>query len=45
MIGLARLHTYRAGEFRLFDVPVNEARKLQKRLMSEGFVITHTETV
>lgn len=45
MIGLARLHTYRAGEFRLFDVPVQEARKLKKQLQAEGFAIVHTETV
>ena len=45
MIGLVRLHTYKAGEFRLFDAPLWEARKLMKRLQAEGFVIAHTETV
>jgi hypothetical protein len=45
MIGLVRLHTYKAGEFLLVDVPLKEARKLQKRLTSLGFVIAHTETV
>lgn len=45
MIGLARIHAYKAGEFHLFDIPVKEARKLKKRLMSEGFAIAHTETV
>lgn len=45
MIGLVRLHTYRAGEFRLFDAPLKEARKLKKHLVAEGFVIAHTETV
>ena len=45
MIGLVRLYTYKAGEFRLFDVPLKEARKLQKRLTSEGCEIAHTETV
>ena len=45
MIGLVRLHTYKAGEFHLFDAPLREARKLKKRLMSLGFAIVHTETV
>ena len=45
MIGLVRLHTYKAGEFHLFDAPLREARKLKKRLQAEGFVIAHTETV
>lgn len=45
MIGLVRLHAYRAGEFHLFDTPVKQARKLKKRLQSEGFTIAHTETV
>ena len=45
MIGLVRLHTYKAGEFHLVDVPLREARKLKKRLQAKGFVIAHTETV
>ena len=45
MIGLVRLHTYKAGEFRLFDIPLREARKLKKQLQADGFVIAHTETV
>ena len=45
MIGLVRLHTYKAGEFHLFDAPLWEARKLKKRLQADGFVIAHTETV
>ena len=45
MIGLVRLHTYKAVEFHLFDAPLREARKLKKRLQAEGFVIAHTETV
>ena len=45
MIGLVRLHTYKAGEFHLVDVPLREARKLKKRLQADGFVIAHTETV
>ena len=45
MIGLARLHTYKAGVFRLFDVPLEEARKLKERLQADGFVIAHTETL
>ena len=45
MIGLVRLHTYKAGEFHLFDAPLREARKLKKRLQAKGFVIAHTETV
>ena len=45
MIGLVRLHAYKDGEFRLFDAPLREARKLKKRLQADGFVIAHTETV
>ena len=45
MIGLVRLHTYKAGEFHLFDAPLREALKLKKRLQADGFVIAHTETV
>ena len=45
MIGLVRLYTYKAGEFRLFDAPLREARKLKKQLQADGFVIAHTETV
>jgi len=45
MIGLVRLHAYRAGEFYLVDVPMKEARKKRIELNKEGFTITHTEHV
>ncbi len=45
MIGLARIYSYRAGEFLLVDVPVKEAKTKVKELKAEGRVIVHTETV
>ena len=45
MIGLVRLHTYKAGEFLLVDVPLKEARRKAKELRQEGRVIAHTERV
>jgi len=45
MIGLVRIHAYKAGIFQLFDVPVREARKMRSYLIANGFVISHTETV
>ena len=45
MVGLIRIHTYKAGEFLLVDVPLEEARRKAKELRQEGRVITHTERV
>ena len=45
MIGLVRLHAYKAGVFHLFDAPLREARKLKEQLQADGFVIAHTETL
>lgn len=45
MVGLVRLYTYKAGEFLLVDVPLEEARRKAKALRQEGRVITHTERV
>jgi len=45
MIDLIRMHTYKAGEFFLVDVPKKEARKKRIELNKEGFVIAHTELV
>ena len=45
MVGLVRLYTYKAGEFLLVDVPLEEARRKAKELRKEGRVITHTERV
>ena len=45
MIGIIRLHTYKAGEFLLVDVPLSEARRKAEELRREGRVITHTERV
>lgn len=45
MIGMARIHAYKAGIFQLFDVPIKEARKMRAYLIANGFVISHTETV
>lgn len=45
MIGVARIYSYRAGEFYLVDVPVKEAKTKVKELRAEGRIITHTETV
>lgn len=45
MIGLARLHCYRQGVFKLVDVPVSEARRVQRELTLDDWVVTHTELV
>jgi len=45
VINLARIHSYKAGIFQLFEVPRNEARKMVKHLIANGFVVTHTEIV
>lgn len=45
MIGLARLHCYRQGVFMLVDVPVSEAKKKQRELILDDWVVTHTELV
>ncbi len=45
MIGLVRLHTYKAGEFWLVDVPLKEARHKAKQLKADGRIIVHTESV
>ena len=45
VVGLVRLYTYKAGEFLLVDVPLEEARRKAKELRKEGRVITHTEQV
>ena len=45
MVGLVRLYTYKAGEFLLVDVPLEEARRKAEALRQEGRIITHTERV
>lgn len=45
MINLARIHSYKAGIFQLFEVPKHEARRMVKHLIANGFVVTHTELV
>ena len=45
MIGLARLHCYRQGVFKLVDVPVNDAKKKQKELTLDDWVVTYTQVV
>jgi hypothetical protein len=45
VIGLARLHCYKAGEFWLVDVPRGEAKHRRLELERNGWVVTHTELV
>ena len=45
MVGLCRLYCYRQGVFKLVDVPVTEARKMQRELTLDDWVVTHTEHV
>ena len=45
MIGLARLHCYRQGVFKLVDVPIKEAKRMQRELTLDDWVVTHTEHV
>ena len=45
MVGIARLHAYQKGVFTLVDVPVKEAKRKQRELSRQGFIITHTEIV
>ena len=45
MINLARLHAYRAGEFRLVEVPKEKARFKRLELAKAGWIVTHTEIV
>ena len=45
VIGIARLHAYQKGVFTLVDVPVKEAKRKQRELSRQGYVVTHTEIV
>ena len=45
VVNLARLYAYRAGKFWLVDVPVKEARWKRLQLLSEGWIVTHTDIV
>ena len=45
VVGIARLHAYQKGVFTLVDVPVKEAKRKQKELSRQGYVVTHTEVV
>jgi hypothetical protein len=45
MIGLARLHCYRQGVFKLVDVPVADAKRMHRELTLDDWVVTHTERV
>ena len=45
MVGLCRLYCYRQGVFKLVDVPVSEAKKMQRELTLDDWVVTHTEHV
>jgi len=45
MINLCRLYCYRQGVFKLVDVPITEAKKTQRELTLEDWVVTHTEHV
>ena len=45
MINLCRLYCYRQGVFKLVDVPVTEAKKTQRELTLDDWVVTHTEHV
>ena len=43
--GLVRIHAYKNSGFQLFDVPVREAAAFRKKLMAEGYVISHSECI
>ena len=45
VVGIVRIHTYKAGEFLLVDVPHKKARQKAEELRREGRIITHTELV
>ena len=45
MVGLCRLYCYRQGVFKLVDVPIKEAKKVQRELTLDDWVVTHTEHV
>lgn len=45
MCGLVRLYCYMNGVTNVFDFPVKEAKKARERLIGEGWVVWHTETV
>jgi hypothetical protein len=45
MVGLCRLYCYRQGVFKLVDVPIAEAKKMQRELTLDDWVVTHTEHV
>ncbi len=43
--GLVRIHAYKNSGFQLFDVPTREAAALRKKLLAEGYVISHSECI
>jgi hypothetical protein len=45
MVGLCRLYCYRQGVFKLVDVPITEAKRMQRELTLDDWVVTHTEHV
>jgi hypothetical protein len=45
MVGLCRLYCYRQGVFKLVDVPITEAKRKQRELTLDDWVVTHTEHV
>ena len=45
MVGLCRLYCYRQGVFKLVDVPVTQAKRTQRELTLDDWVVTHTEHV
>ena len=45
MLGIVRLYCFRSGIFQLFDCIPEEAPKQRRRLLAEGWVISHTVAV
>ena len=45
MVGLCRMYCYRRGVFKLVDVPVAEAKRKQRELTLDDWVVTYTQVV
>jgi len=45
MVGLVEIHSYKSGGFYLWHVPMKEAKRKQKELWADGYVVTFTKVL
>jgi len=46
MVGLTRIHCWKEGDqFRLFDLPKNQAPKMIEELQKQGWKVVHREAL